>query len=72
LAEYPEGLVSVVADSYDLFNFLDNVIGDELKSTIEARKGVFVVRPDSGDPATIILQAGKHDFKIQYCLTLTA
>jgi nicotinamide phosphoribosyltransferase len=70
LAEYPEGFVSIVADSYDLFNFLDNVIGDELKSSIEARKGTFVVRPDSGDPATIVLQVGKNNFKIKYCLQL--
>jgi len=52
----PEGYISIVSDSYDLFNMLNNVFGDELKNKIENRPGCLVVRPDSGDPAQIVLK----------------
>lgn len=60
LDENPDGIVSVVCDSYDIWNFIDNVIGKELKDRILSRKGVFVVRPDSGDPKeTLVKVLGK-------------
>lgn len=40
------GILSVVADSYDIYRFVDAVCG-EFKERILARDGVFVVRPDS-------------------------
>lgn len=46
LDNYPEGILSVVADSYDITNFV-NEIGTTFKDRILARDGVFVVRPDS-------------------------
>jgi nicotinamide phosphoribosyltransferase len=42
----PEGILSVVADSYDIYEFVDRV-GTQFKDRILARDGVFVVRPDS-------------------------
>lgn len=41
---------SFVADSYDPFNFVTNIIGKECKELILNRDGVTVIRPDSGDP----------------------
>lgn len=50
---YPTGIVSVVSDTWDLWNVL-TVILPNLKDRIMAREGKLVVRPDSGDPVKII------------------
>lgn len=50
---YPNGFVSIVSDTWDLWNVLNNVIA-QLKPEIMAREGRVVVRPDSGDPVKII------------------
>lgn len=50
LTNYPKGILSVVADSYDIYNFVDNIVGKQFKDRILAREGTFVVRPDSCDP----------------------
>ena len=56
--------VSVVADSYDVWNMLDNVLGGELKELVQKRSGVLVVRPDSGEPKEVVVRVlnilGKH------------
>ena len=48
--KFQGGLFSIVSDSYDLFNAVDNIFGDELKDKIMSIDGTLVVRPDSGDP----------------------
>lgn len=53
LRQNPSGIVSIVSDTYDLWNVL-TVIADELKPDILARDGKVVFRPDSGDPKTIL------------------
>lgn len=50
---YPSGIVSVVSDTWDLWNVLTNIL-PQLKGHIMARDGKLVVRPDSGDPADIL------------------
>jgi len=55
LEKIPEGYLAIVSDSYDLFNMVEHILGEELKDKIESRKGCIVVRPDSGDPATMVL-----------------
>ena len=50
---YPTGIVSVVSDTYDYWNVIENML-PILKDRILARDGKFVVRPDSGDPEEII------------------
>lgn len=50
---YPTGIVSVVSDTWDLWNVLDNIL-PSLKDKINSRDGKLVIRPDSGDPITII------------------
>ena len=52
----PDKLVAVVSDSYDLWNAIDNIWGDELKEKVEATGGTLVVRPDSGDPVEIVTE----------------
>ncbi len=47
IEKYPNGILSVVADTYSIYNFVENIVGKELKDLILARDGVFVVRPDS-------------------------
>ncbi len=51
----PGAIVSVVSDSYDLFAALD-AWGTELKQAVLDAGGTLVIRPDSGDPRTIVLQ----------------
>jgi nicotinamide phosphoribosyltransferase len=50
LNEYPTGILSVVSDSYDIYNFVSNIVGTKFKDRILDRDGVFVVRPDSITP----------------------
>jgi len=50
LNEYPTGILSVVSDSYDIYNFVDYIVGQQFRDRIKNRKGVFVVRPDSITP----------------------
>ncbi len=50
---YPEGIVSIVSDSWDLWKVLTDYI-PRLKETILARNGKVVIRPDSGVPELII------------------
>jgi len=56
LHQFPDGLVAVVSDSYDVLNACRKIWGEELKSDVLARDGTLVVRPDSGDPPTIVVQ----------------
>ena len=45
ITNYPNGILSVVADSYDIYAFVNEVVAR--KEQILARDGRFVVRPDS-------------------------
>lgn len=56
LTQYPTGLVATVSDSYDIFNCCANIWGGVLKNEVLARDGVLVVRPDSGDPPTVVVK----------------
>lgn len=47
------GVVSIVSDSYDIMNTVDNIYGKDLKDYILSRDFKLVVRPDSGDPVDI-------------------
>lgn len=50
----PGQIVSVVSDSYDIFYAVSHIYGEQLKEEIQ-RSGVhLVIRPDSGDPATVV------------------
>jgi nicotinamide phosphoribosyltransferase len=52
---YPEGVVSIVSDTWDYWNMIANIYPDpEVKKIIMNRKGKVVARPDSGNPIKII------------------
>lgn len=57
LTAYPRGIVSIVGDSYDYENFVRNILGGKFRDDILRREGVVVVRPDSGDPASMVLRS---------------
>jgi nicotinamide phosphoribosyltransferase len=50
---YPNGIVSIVSDTWDLWKVLTEII-PSLKDRILARDGKVVIRPDSGDPVKIL------------------
>lgn len=54
---YPDGIVSLVSDQYDLWQVL-TVFLPKLKDKIMARDGKAVFRPDSGNPVDIICGTG--------------
>jgi len=55
LKEFPTGILSIVADTFDLWKLLVEYLADpEVKALILARDGKLVIRPDSGDPVDII------------------
>lgn len=53
LNTFPEGILSVVSDTWDLWQVCTEFL-PKLKDKILARNGKLVIRPDSGDPADII------------------
>lgn len=56
-AKYPA--VSIVSDSYDLFNAINNIFGGDLYSLVSKHPGVIVIRPDSGDPKAVVTKVIK-------------
>lgn len=49
--------MAVVSDSYDLWNAIDHIWGEELKQAIQISGSTLVIRPDSGTPIEIVPQA---------------
>lgn len=56
LRQYPTGLVAVVSDSYDVFRACSELWGKALRDKVLGREGTVVIRPDSGDPPTVVCQ----------------
>eukprot|EP00127_Corallochytrium_limacisporum_P003440 Clim_evm68s149 gene=Clim_evmTU68s149 len=56
LNQFQETPVSIVSDSYDVFNAIDEIIGKNFAAKIKERKMPCIVRPDSGHPPTIVLE----------------
>ncbi len=56
LRQFPTGIVAVVSDSYDLDHACREIWGRQLRHEVLYRDGVLVVRPDSGDPPTIVVR----------------
>lgn len=48
---FPKGIISVVSDSYNIYNCVENIYGELYREEILARDGKFVVRPDSVNKA---------------------
>ena len=59
LTNFPTGLIACVSDSYDIWNACEKIWGKELKDLVISRGskgGGLVIRPDSGDPPTVVVQ----------------
>ena len=64
LTNFPTGPIACVSDSYDIWNACENIWGKELKDLVISRGnkgGVLVIRPDSGDPPTVVVQVNTQD-----------
>ena len=49
-------IVSVVSDSYDIYNAVENLWGEQLKEMVINSGSTLVVRPDSGEPAEVVVK----------------
>jgi nicotinamide phosphoribosyltransferase len=56
LEAFPDGLVAVVSDSYDVFHACRELWGKRLREQVLSRNGTLIVRPDSGNPPTVVVQ----------------
>ncbi|CAB1322677.1 unnamed protein product [Coregonus sp. 'balchen'] len=65
--QFPNVPVSIVSDSYDIYNACEKIWGEDLRSLIESRSAdaPLVIRPDSGDPLDTVLKKG-HGSHWQY------
>lgn len=52
--KFGNGLFAVVSDSYDIFHAVKDIWGGELRDFVLALPGTLVVRPDSGDPISVV------------------
>ena len=55
----PGAPVAFVSDSYDLWNACSKLWGEELKQEVIDSGAVVVIRPDSGNPSTVVLRAAQ-------------
>lgn len=54
--QFGKGLFANVGDSYDIYNFVQQIVGTDLKERIKTMGGRMVVRPDSGDPIKVAVE----------------
>lgn len=52
-------VVAFVSDSYDIFNACNHIWGEQLKDEVIASEAVVVIRPDSGDPVSVVVECLK-------------
>jgi nicotinamide phosphoribosyltransferase len=50
----PGAVLAVVSDSYDLWNAVDHLWGEQLRQQVIDSGATVVIRPDSGDPLRIV------------------
>lgn len=56
LEKCPTGIVAMVGDSKDLWNFAGQILGTEFRTEIVNRDGLTICRPDSGEPIPVMLK----------------
>ena len=52
----PGSILAVVSDSYDIYNAVDKLWGEELRQKVIDSGATVVIRPDSGDPDIVCRQ----------------
>ena len=60
---YPHASFSMVSDTYDLFNLIDNVL-PRCKDEIFAHDGKILIRPDSGDIVEVAVKTIEHLYEL--------
>jgi nicotinamide phosphoribosyltransferase len=65
----PGAIVACVSDSYDLDHAITEIWGGLLKEEVLATGGVLVVRPDSGDPTSIVRRSVEQLAALFGCTT---
>lgn len=55
----PGALVAVVSDSYDIWGAIANLWGQKLRQQVIDSGAIVVIRPDSGDPKTVVMRCLK-------------
>jgi nicotinamide phosphoribosyltransferase len=55
----PGALIACVSDSYDIYNACDQIWGKQLKQEAIDSGAVVVIRPDSGNPADVVLRCAQ-------------
>lgn len=53
---YPTGILSMVGDSFNIYEFARTICGELYREKILNRDGTVVIRPDSGDPVEVMLK----------------
>lgn len=53
LEKFPKGILSLVLDSYNIYNAVDHLT-TTLLDKVKAREGKVVIRPDSGEPLEVL------------------
>lgn len=53
IEKFPKGILSLVLDSYNIYNAVDHLTTD-LLDKVKAREGKVVIRPDSGEPVEVL------------------
>lgn len=56
LETFPNGVVAVVSDSYDIYRACKELWGRALKEKVLSREGTLVIRPDSGNPPEVVVR----------------
>lgn len=57
LKAYPDGIVSIVSDTYNIYEVCEMLGTDEeIRQLILNRNGKLVIRPDSGEPVEVLLK----------------
>jgi nicotinamide phosphoribosyltransferase len=56
LDQFPGTPVAVVSDSYDIFHACQSIWGERLRDKVLRRTFPLIVRPDSGEPKTVLLR----------------
>lgn len=60
---YPNASFSMVSDTYDLFNLIDNLL-PQCKDEIMNHNGKLLIRPDSGDIVDVAVKTVEHLYKL--------
>ncbi len=55
----PGSIVAIVSDAYDIFNACENIWGGSLRQQVIDSGATIVIRPDSGDPTSVVLKCVK-------------